>query len=445
MITRALFRYWGSKPGNILEEYIKQIPKNGLILDFFGGSGSIVFKALATGHKALYADINPYAFILAYTLITDTNLDKLRKYSNDVIFRVKNLAEHLYKVDINGYEVSVKYFKWLSSRKIVAFTYDGECLECCSNDFSKMYEIALTTTPKRVLEAELMYPNGIPFDKMRYSKKIIDFFTPRNLLILNSIRRAIYDIIVNEEPDINISIPLITAFAAIIYNSSKMARENAGSWGINSYWAPSTHVERNPLILFERAIKRIISWKTRNPRYKICLDIKKFNEGSCYALFYLGSAYSLLEKMMHQGIKIDAVITDPPFTDEVQYFELSYIINVWIHDLLKLVLNGKYRIFSRYYRGEIVVNRKRGMDEKKYMKKLRHVFKLLRQALKSNGKIILLFHEEQKRVHRELIKMLENLGYKLIKTEERTMVQRSIGCRNRKLGRSLKIYILNTV
>ncbi|RLI97390.1 MAG: hypothetical protein DRP00_04035, partial [Candidatus Aenigmatarchaeota archaeon] len=336
-----MFRYWGSKPGTILEEHIRGVPEGGLILDPFGGSGSIVFKALTTGHKVLYADINPYAFILAYTLITNTNINKLKEYSNVIIRKVKDLAEQLYRV--NG--LPVKHFLWTKNGKVYAITINGERLKYYFNDSSKIYEMALAITPKRVLNAELVYPNGIPFDKGRYSKRIIDFFTPRNLLILSSIRNAIYDIIVSKCLDTEVSIPLITAFAAIIYNSSKMAREGGGSWGINSYWVPSLHIEKNPLTLFERAIRKIITWKKRNPQYKICLDVEEFGKETCDAYFYLGSASSFLRKLILLGVKVDAVITDPPFVDEVQYFELSYIINVWIHDLLKLALNK--RIFSR--------------------------------------------------------------------------------------------------
>ncbi len=442
--TRALFRYWGSKPGYLVSDYLLRLPKNSLILDLFGGSGSIVFQALSLGHRCIYADVNPYAFVTAYTILSDFDVSEFVTYAEMLLKKVYNLTYRLYTVRLNGKKSLIKYFKWIDDKIKCAVTVDGE--EICSNFNVELPNNLWISPPRRVATAVLKYSNGAPFDKMRYSERLTDFFTFRNLVILSYIHREMKKLIRKYKLKSEVSIPLVAIFASIIFSASKMAREGAGSWGINSYWVPRSFIEKNPIELMRNSIKRVIRWKNKYRGYTICLDINEFKHRNYYeALLFLGSAPTLIKKLSEHDIKADAIVTDPPFLDEVQYFELSYIINVWIHDLLKVALKGRFKVYSKFYNMEIVVNRRRGIDESKYIEKLRKTLRLARGVLRSSGELILLFHEEEAQMHRRILSVLTDLGYKLVNADRKCMMQRHVGDRDISRGRELRIYrfILN--
>jgi hypothetical protein len=53
-----------------------------------------------------------------------------------------------------------------------------------------------------------------------------------------------------------------------------MKRENAGSWGVPSYWIPERHKEVDALEAFSSDIKRFYSYLRRNKGYKLSEDVK---------------------------------------------------------------------------------------------------------------------------------------------------------------------------
>ena len=45
---------------------------------------------------------------------------------------------------------------------------------------------------------------------------------------------------------------LLLCFASILFDTSIMKREGAGSWGAKEYWIPTTIVELNPIARFKQ-------------------------------------------------------------------------------------------------------------------------------------------------------------------------------------------------
>jgi len=66
----AVVRYWGRKPRNLAETHIQRYTKtNQVVADIFGGSGVFVKTALELKRRAIYVDLNPFAYLIAKTII----------------------------------------------------------------------------------------------------------------------------------------------------------------------------------------------------------------------------------------------------------------------------------------------------------------------------------------------------------------------------------------
>ena len=91
---------------------------------------------------------------------------------------------------------------------------------------------------------------------------------------------------------------------------------------------------------------------------------------------------------------VDAVITDPPYFDNVMYSELADFYYIW----LRIALAEKYDIFKQKYcprSGEAVVNKVQRKDEGFYLQKLTKIFKECFRVLKDNGLLVFTFHHKK--------------------------------------------------
>jgi adenine-specific DNA methylase len=64
MNHRMFARFWGRKPYSIAKKLIDS--SDSVIVDPFGGSGSIVLTSLEMGKKVIYSDINPYTWLVVH-------------------------------------------------------------------------------------------------------------------------------------------------------------------------------------------------------------------------------------------------------------------------------------------------------------------------------------------------------------------------------------------
>lgn len=73
-------RYWGRKPPKMVAKYIKRYTSQGdLVLDPFGGSGSIISTALSLKRRGIYVDLNPFAKLIAHATIAKCDVTELEK------------------------------------------------------------------------------------------------------------------------------------------------------------------------------------------------------------------------------------------------------------------------------------------------------------------------------------------------------------------------------
>jgi adenine-specific DNA methylase len=416
---KPVIRYWGRKVGPIAASYINRYssPKE-VVLDPFGGAGTIAETALLMDRKVIYSDLNPIAVLIANAEMSKIDHQILKRASVKILRR-KFIPYRDEKGEVSYIARSSLYSvrcKCGSKKRVLYFLWDGNSMvgakvKCntCKNPLIKLSE-------ERPFEGEpvyfypktrLEYPDGKPFIKRRQVWEVQELFTKRNLVILSTLLNDIKRIKV----DAGVKNALLIAFASILYQSSKMSRQHAGSWGINSYWLPKAHVERNPYILFENSLKRLM-------RKNLFIDgIREENA----AILHCDA-----RRLPLPDESVDLIVTDPPFADEIQYFELSYMTAAWL---------GIHMPFN----GEIVVNENQGKTFDTYCRLLLESFSELYRVLKRNHRAVIMLHEEDRSKLTRMIRSVKEAGF-LIEREDRVkMSQRYVGDRNTTKGSDLLI------
>lgn len=105
----------------------------------------------------------------------------------------------------------------------------------------------------------------------------------------------------------------------------------------------------------------------------------------------------------------DAVITDPPYYDNIIYSELSDFFYVW----QKIVLEDEYEEFSsdQTSREEIVANPAQEKGAKEFEQELKDAFSVIKKALKKDGVLAFTYHHSDSESWGELLEALCDSGF----------------------------------
>ncbi|MGA9351270.1 MAG: DNA methyltransferase [Anaerolineae bacterium] len=128
---------------------------------------------------------------------------------------------------------------------------------------------------------------------------------------------------------------------------------------------------------------------------------------------------------------VDAVITDPPYFDNVQYSELADFFYVW----LRLALKDPYPWFepeSSSHPDEIVKNDKLGKTTDFFTEGLRRVFMECHRVLKDDGLLVFTFHHNKIWAWEGIAQLLLDAGFyisaaPIVRSEGRGEVHSSKG------------------
>lgn len=107
---------------------------------------------------------------------------------------------------------------------------------------------------------------------------------------------------------------------------------------------------------------------------------------------------------------VDAVITDPPYLDNVMYSELSDFYYVWLRKALK----DDYEQFQSELtpkRGEILENEVQGKQREDYIKGLGRVFNESKEKLKDDGIMVFTFHHGETEAWASVLKSILDSGF----------------------------------
>ena len=361
MLSR-ISRYWGRKQLSVTP-FIDVSDR--IIVDPFGGSGVFTLEALGLGRKAVYSDVNPYAWLVAHVSIAGCDVGE---------FNVKSRAVLSSAHELEG-RVSVSRFR-------------GD---------------------------RLWYPWGRPFLKRRNYDRVSDFFGRGAFRRLWALKEAVDSV----DASFDTRLALYLAFSNTLYPSSLMKRCGAGSWGVPSYWAPPRSCPEDPYMVFERAVARMARVLLRMPRYKVGYRLEDL--GRVDAVLLLNNALTLRYESEW------TIVTDPPHTDEVQYMELSYFHWAWLKssklpEVMKELLDKKPRM---RFSAELVVNLNKGLTLEGYLERLRQ----FARRVKSTRRRVIVLHEEDLAVMKTIIDILRREWREIKEEKVEVQGHRSIGPR----------------
>lgn len=113
--------------------------------------------------------------------------------------------------------------------------------------------------------------------------------------------------------------------------------------------------------------------------------------------------------------EFDAVITDPPYYDNIIYSEVADYFYVW----QKVLLEDEYECFQEEKTpraGSIVTNPFLGKTAKDFEHELGEAFSVIKQALKDDGVLAFTYHHSDSESWGELLESLCNVGFEVTAT-----------------------------
>jgi len=305
MVYRMLIRFWGRKPDYMIKTFLD--PSDSIVVDPFGGSGSIALAALERGKKVIYADINPYAWLVAHVHIAGADPEGFLSLALQVLSKAS------------------KNWKFSSSAKL-------------PNDY--------------------LYYRRTPFLKKRNFDRVSDFFPSENRMKLRAILESIDDIECNPK----IKLALYLAFCAILFHSSYMKRCGAGSWGVPSYWAPERSCPEDTLEAFENAIKKFYTFFKTMKFYSVCYT----HTCDADARILIHNALTIKYRS-NWTLITDPPHADEVQYAELSYFYWVWLKTSKFPQLVKSLTGKSPRL---YMSKEIIVNERRGKTLNSYLSDL---------------------------------------------------------------------------
>ena len=430
-------RYWGRKAGESVDLAVGVLGRlfglrGGVVLDPFAGAGSLARGLLANGFNVVAVDVNFYAWLITRAAVGKVRLPRgLGGLLGRLRLRVRlrgggrRVVEwwRVLGVRCGGRVEPLRYRVCSRSESSCIEVSTGGCSSRRGLDEDPVLEV-LDEYPK----VPLRYPDGSPFDKRRTVDRVDQLYSPMMLAAMAGLARLAR----RWSPLGPVGVPVWLAVAALAYSSSRMQRASGGSWPVNSYWLPDRWLERNPILLLERKVKAIVDYSMGRPVCTRPSGLRGLRWGRFGACVLWGDARRL-RSLAPRGF-FDAVVTDPPHYDEVQYYELSVLHLSWL--TLGLGRADAERALSAY-RDEIVVNARRGVGEDEYLGMLREAFESIYYVLKPGAPVVLLLHEEDVVGLERIIGSVEAAGFRFVSRFETRMPTKPIGAVSRNQRRSV--------
>ncbi len=190
-------------------------------------------------------------------------------------------------------------------------------------------------------------------------------------------------------------------------------------WGTGAQSGTFTHLYSSRLrrakefclLAREREVREGRTVRTLSlPAERVTADLAEnfaqLADGSKTAWLLCGSS----EQLPIPDKSVDAVVTDPPYSDNVQYAELSDFFYVW----QRQALEGSYPEFRPALvqkDREIVKNPKQGKDGFFYEEGLRRVYSECRRVLKDDGLLVFTFHHKACEAWVNLLRAVLDAGF----------------------------------
>jgi DNA modification methylase len=397
--------YWSRKPFTVTSQYVKHYSKgeDPIVMDPFSGIGVVPIEALKMGVKSIAMDLNPWATFITKILAMPIDLKDFKKAFGTIESDVKKRVQALYETKCGS----------CGERALILRTvYDGdkprkiryECAQCgkkyarkpTADDIEKIRRIEASPMPRIFPRTELVHNGRINVYK---GMKVQDLFTKRNALALSMIFERI-----DSMTDSPIKDLLKYTFCYCLRPVSKLIHEGGGQ--TMGYWIPPKGmIEKNVWLQFEEAFRLMYEGKqesqsTTAHHYREAKDFEDLRKNG--GMLVLTSSATNMKAHIPDN-SIDYILTDPPYADDVPYFELSLLFASWLG-------------FPMNLKDEIVISdspvREKGPEE--YREMMTQAFSEVFRILKPGHYLSVWFHNRDLKVWNMLINILDQLGFEKV-------------------------------
>lgn len=405
-----------------LEHYL---PRGGVCLDPFAGSGMTGVAALLSGRRAILNDLSPAATHIASNYTTPCDPDAFTRSVRRMLEWAEPQIAPLYAVSCptcDGPAVT-EYLVWSDVRACPQCAtpiavWDGiargasvRAMRCpsCRREFDKNAarvvgerpveanlscercrgRVAIAVRPedmaltsRRRVDVPYWYPSiafGPDWEMWRGGHRelgiteVADFWSNRNLAALSVLHEG-----TRREPDSRLRSALLFAFTAIVNRASRRYQWNAkrptNVLGGTLYIA-SLRYEFNVLSLFRRKVAAVTRYYRAVPGSPGAVTVR---EGSATDLDHVPSG------------SVDYCFTDPPFGANIYYADASLMWESWLGRLTDRSLEA------------VVSRRRQGKGLADYQELMSRSFAEIRRCLKPDGLATVVFQNTDESVWRAI-------------------------------------------
>ncbi|MGZ4928756.1 MAG: DNA methyltransferase, partial [Halobacteriota archaeon] len=429
----VVHKYWARKPHNVVAQYISSYSKpDDIVLDPFCGSGVTFCEALIQNRRAIALDLNPMACFITRNVSKPYSTDEIKEEFERIKEDVQDfiLPKYQTKCRKNGHSANILATIFKKDKPVEIRYFCPTCNKKYAdppNDFDLqlLQQIVSEDITDWYPTAPLRYPDGAEFKEGTHKDgfdTVDSLFTKRNLLCLARLFKRIESIKSKELREV-----FEFAFTSMVHLASKMCPvanpEGKGHWSklsATSFWSqhrfylPDIHMESNVFMLFLSRINGVQG--VLNAKEDTNNSVKKYEEAKSFedflqhdknALIINDSALDLIDPTNPQaGIlkpnSVDYIFADPPYGQDIQYFELDTLWNSWLG-------------FKRDPAEEIIINENQGKDLDLYSLMLHRAFKQMFYVLKPNKRLTITFHNTDIKIRNALIRSAVFAGFELEK------------------------------
>ncbi len=265
----------------------------------------------------------------------------------------------------------------------------------------------------------------------------LDLFSSRQLLFLDAAGRCLPD-----EPLVRLNLALLVStaleFNSMLCGYKGVDRRRSGAvrhtFAHHGYAFPYTALETNPLYprpasgtlqkLYASRIDRARRWAARPQERDLSAAKATFvpivgerdggQEVSCAARLADGPQRFFIRQASAVALpvetgSVDAVVTDPPYYDSIQYDDLAAFFRVWLRHFLTCAADWGYDGAGA------AIHSERVPGDSRYVEMMTAIFQECRRALRpERGRLIFTFHHRQPQAWAALTTALYEAGFVLL-------------------------------
>ncbi len=330
--------YFTRRPANVVRAYIERFTRPGdSVLDPFGGSGVTAIEAMLLNRHGIQNDINPLANFIA-SQVADTTYDDTSYIRRGFL----------------------------------------EVQERCQREVSAIPSLLEPDVQARLAAQAL--PENIALPKSSDARNFLDLFTPRQLLALALLKKA-----VDEVADRSARGALLLAWSATLGKLNKTflsargrleSRGGSSIFSIYRYKVAEQVVELPAWGVFRERVMNVIAGKEEVLRRK---RLWMRTQGWLGHFDAYGLDVADLPRTL--GGKVDYIFTDPPYGGHIAYLDLSVLWNHWLG----------LEVPTSVRENEIIVGGDLRLTEEHYIGRLRESVRVCLSMLKPNRWLSIVF------------------------------------------------------